>query len=99
MPGSLSRYVKGSKRVKEGGGCGRKLLKCEKDTEGCVCGGVCWGGMAFRTTIRPLSYPSMVHNASLLESRAPSGESCVKSRSAAEEKQIADLSSTGPQCV
>lgn len=36
MPGPLSCYVKGSKRVKEGGGCGRKLLKCEKDTEGCV---------------------------------------------------------------
>lgn len=25
--------------------------------------------------------------------------SCVKSRAAAEEKQIADLSGTGPQCV
>lgn len=36
VPGPLSCYAEGSKRVKEGGGCGRKLLKCEKDTEGCV---------------------------------------------------------------
>lgn len=46
-----------------------------------------------------LLLPPMVHIAALLESMAPSGASCVKSRSAAEEKQIADLSSTGPQCV
>lgn len=68
-------------------------MKCEKDTEeerGCH---------AFHATLSPLSPPPMVHNASLLESRAPSGASCVKSHSAAEEKQIADLSSTGPQCV
>lgn len=50
-------------------------------------------------TISPLSSPPTVHSASPLESMAPSGASCVKSRSAAEEKQIADLSSTGPQCV
>lgn len=50
-------------------------------------------------TIGPLSSPPTGHSASLLESMAPSGASCVKSRSAAEEKQIADLSSTGPQCV
>lgn len=81
---------------KEGGGGGRKLLKCEKDTER---GGGDWGCHAFHATISPLSSPPMVHNASLLESMAPSGASCVKSRSAAEEKQIADLSSTGPQCV
>lgn len=77
---------------KVGGGGGRKLLKCKKDT------GV-GGCRASLATISPLSSPPMVHNAALLEIMAPSGASCVKSRSAAEEKQIADLSSTGPQCV
>lgn len=72
----------------------RKLLKCENHWVG-----VCIGAMAFVETINPLSYLPMVRNASLLESMTPSGERCVKSHSAAEEKQIADLSSTGPQCV
>lgn len=71
-------------------------MKCEKDTEG---EGGAGGVTPSSATIGPLSSPPMVHNASLLESMAPSGASCVKSRSAAEEKQIADLSSTGPQCV
>ena len=57
------------------------------------------GVMPSLATIGPLSSPPTGHSASLLESMAPSGASCVKSRSAAEEKQIADLSSTGPQCV
>lgn len=57
------------------------------------------GVMPSLATISPLSSPPTVHSASPLESMAPSGASCVKSRSAAEEKQIADLSSTGPQCV
>lgn len=73
-----------------GGGCGRKLLKCEKDTEEGV-----------RPPLRQstLLSPAMVHNASPLESMAPSGASCVKSRSAVEEKQIAGFSSTGLHCV
>lgn len=90
-PGPFNSFPKGGK---VGGGGGRKLLKCEKDTGSGKKGG---GGpsLAPLSLLQsgPLSPRPMVHNAALLDSMAPSGASCVKSRSAAEEKQIADLSS------
>ena len=87
-PGMLNTAPKGGEAG--GGGCGRKLLKCEKDTEEGV-----------RPDLRQsnLLFPPKVYKASLLESMAPSGASCVKSCSAVEEKQIACPSSTGHHCV